>query len=94
MVELTVDPPYDGHETVICAADENYLGQPTAEVIEAATGRMPEPCDVERRSRHSRTRRPTRCSTGHPSTAGVRRRRAIRTRPDLSPIRPERPGPS
>ena len=47
LIELAIEPPYDGHETFLAAADENYLGHPTAEVIEAAAGRLPERCDLE-----------------------------------------------
>jgi nucleoside-diphosphate-sugar epimerase len=47
MVESTLAADYDGHEAFLCVADENYLGQPTAELIEAATGDLPVVCDLE-----------------------------------------------
>lgn len=47
LVELTLDPPYDGHQVFLSVADENYLGRPTTEVIEAVTGELPEPCALE-----------------------------------------------
>jgi nucleoside-diphosphate-sugar epimerase len=43
-----VDQPA-GHETVICAADENYLGRPTAEIVEAICGDLPGTCNLDGR---------------------------------------------
>ncbi len=47
MVEAALAADYDGHEAFLCVADDNYLGQPTTELIEAATGYLPETCDLE-----------------------------------------------
>ena len=44
-----VDPP-DGHETVLCVADENYLGRETAELVRAICGDLPEDCVLEGRA--------------------------------------------
>jgi nucleoside-diphosphate-sugar epimerase len=43
-----VDPP-TGHETVLCVADENYLGRETAELVEAMCGGLPEECTLDGR---------------------------------------------
>jgi nucleoside-diphosphate-sugar epimerase len=37
------------HETVLCAADENCLGPPTADIVETVCGTLPERCDVSGR---------------------------------------------
>lgn len=47
MVEAALAADHAGHETVLCAADENYLGQPTAEIVEAVCGTLPEECALE-----------------------------------------------
>lgn len=49
MVEAALAADYEGHEAFLCVADENYLGQPTMELIEAATGDLPAVCDLEGR---------------------------------------------
>lgn len=49
MVEAALGTDHGGHETVLCVADENYLGQPTAEIVEAVCGTLPERCDLEGR---------------------------------------------
>jgi UDP-glucose 4-epimerase len=46
MVEAALASDHAGHETVLCVADENYLGQPTAEIVEAVCGSLPEQCDL------------------------------------------------
>ncbi|WP_436912180.1 NAD-dependent epimerase/dehydratase family protein [Halosimplex marinum] len=47
MVEAALAADERGHEVYHCVADENYLGQPTAEIIEAVAGELPEECDLE-----------------------------------------------
>ncbi|WP_436933537.1 NAD-dependent epimerase/dehydratase family protein [Halovenus marina] len=47
MVEAALASDHDGHETVLCVADENYLGQPTTEIVEASCGTLPDDCDLE-----------------------------------------------
>lgn len=49
MVEAALATDHCGHETVCCAADENYLGQPTAELVEAICGELPDDCGIEGR---------------------------------------------
>ncbi len=49
VVEAALASDHDGHETVIAAADENYLGQPTAEIVETVCGDLPADCDLEGR---------------------------------------------
>jgi nucleoside-diphosphate-sugar epimerase len=44
MVEAADD---DGHEAYLRVADENYLGRPTTEVIEAGGGTLPHRCALE-----------------------------------------------
>ena len=46
MVEAALAADIEGHEAFLCVADENYLGHPTAELIEAAAGRLPETCEL------------------------------------------------
>lgn len=43
-----VDPP-EGYEEVLCVADENYLGQPTTEIVESICGDLPDECAIEGR---------------------------------------------
>jgi nucleoside-diphosphate-sugar epimerase len=47
MVEAALAADYDGHEAFLCVADDNYLGQPTTELIEAAAGDLPDVCELE-----------------------------------------------
>lgn len=47
MVEAALAADHDGHEVVLCVADENYLGQPTAELVEAICDDLPEECDLQ-----------------------------------------------
>ena len=47
MVEAALAADYGGHEAFLCVADENYLGYPTAELIEAAGYGLPDVCDIE-----------------------------------------------
>ncbi|WP_207590941.1 NAD-dependent epimerase/dehydratase family protein [Halomontanus rarus] len=47
MVEAALAAEYDGHDAFLCVADENYLGENTAEIIEATAGELPDPCDLE-----------------------------------------------
>lgn len=46
LIEAALAGDHSGHETVLCVADENYLGQPTAEIVEAACGELPDRCDL------------------------------------------------
>ncbi|WP_123619501.1 NAD(P)-dependent oxidoreductase [Halorubrum sp. CSM-61] len=41
------EPPIEGHEAVLVAAAENFLGRDTAATIEAVHGDLPDDCDVE-----------------------------------------------
>lgn len=50
MVEAALASDHDGHETVNCVADENYLGSPTAELVEAICGELPDDCEVSGRA--------------------------------------------
>ncbi len=47
MVEAALAADYDGHEAFLCVADENFLGYPTTELIEAAGHELPAVCDLE-----------------------------------------------
>lgn len=47
MVEAALAADHDGYETFLCVADENYLGQPTAELVEAIPGDLPERVDLD-----------------------------------------------
>ena len=47
MVEAALAADYDTHEAFLCVADENFLGYPTAELIEAAGHDLPEVCDLD-----------------------------------------------
>ena len=38
-----------GHEAVLCAADENCLGPPTADIVETVCGTLPERCELSGR---------------------------------------------
>ncbi|MUW15588.1 NAD-dependent epimerase/dehydratase family protein [Halorubrum sp. CBA1125] len=49
MVEAALASEHEGHEAVLCAADENYLGRPTAELVEAICGALPDECELEGR---------------------------------------------
>jgi nucleoside-diphosphate-sugar epimerase len=49
MVEAALASDHAGHEAVLCVADENYLGRPTREIVEAICGDLPEECDLEGR---------------------------------------------
>jgi len=40
------DPPA-GHETVLCVADENYLGRPTLDLVRAVCDQVPADCDLD-----------------------------------------------
>jgi nucleoside-diphosphate-sugar epimerase len=44
MVEAALATDIDGHERFFCVAEENSLGHPTTELIEAAAGDLPEDC--------------------------------------------------
>ena len=46
MVEAALAADREGHAAFVCAADENYLGPPTREIIEAVCGTLPERCDL------------------------------------------------
>jgi nucleoside-diphosphate-sugar epimerase len=41
------EPPVEGHEAVLVAAAENFIGRDTAATIEAAYGERPDDCDLE-----------------------------------------------
>lgn len=47
MIEASIATDHGGHEVILCAADENYLGEPTAELVEAICGALPEKCDLQ-----------------------------------------------
>ncbi|GAB3667392.1 NAD-dependent epimerase/dehydratase family protein [Halopiger thermotolerans] len=47
MVEAALAADRDGHEAFHCVADENYLGRPTAELVEAICGDLPADCTLE-----------------------------------------------
>lgn len=47
LIEAALADPPTGHETVLCVADDNYLGESTAEVVEALCGVLPDRCDLE-----------------------------------------------
>lgn len=47
MVEAALGADYDGHEAFLCVADENFLGRPTVELIEATGHDLPELCDLD-----------------------------------------------
>ncbi len=47
MAEAALSADYDGYEEFLCVADDNYLGHPTAELIEAAAGELPDVCEIE-----------------------------------------------
>ncbi|MFB6301656.1 MAG: NAD-dependent epimerase/dehydratase family protein [Haloferacaceae archaeon] len=49
MVEAALATDHGGHETVLCVADENYLGRPTREIVEAVCGDLPQKCAIEGR---------------------------------------------
>ena len=49
LIEAALSADHDGHEIVLCVADENYLGEPTAELVEAICGGLPDVCDLEGR---------------------------------------------
>ncbi len=47
LVRAVLDADTEGHEAYVGVADENYLGRPTAETIDAVFGGLPEECDLE-----------------------------------------------
>lgn len=47
LVETALASDMDGHEVVNCAADENHLGHPTVELVEAICGALPDRCDLD-----------------------------------------------
>ena len=47
LIEAAIRSDHDGHEIVHCVADENYLGEPTAEIVAAICGELPDRCDLE-----------------------------------------------
>lgn len=47
MVEAAFATDHDGHEVILCVADENYLGVPTTELVEAICDDLPEECDLQ-----------------------------------------------
>jgi UDP-glucose 4-epimerase len=46
LVEAALAADHDGHEAYLAVADDNYLGRPTAETIEAVFGDLPDDCDL------------------------------------------------
>jgi nucleoside-diphosphate-sugar epimerase len=49
LVEAVLVADTAGHEVAICAADENYLGPPTAELVESICGDLPDRTDLDGR---------------------------------------------
>lgn len=49
LVEAALGAPPEAHELVLCAADENYLGQSTTDLVEAICGGLPDECDLQGR---------------------------------------------
>lgn len=47
MVQAALAADYDGHEAFHCVADENSLGHPTAELIQATGHDLPSDCSLE-----------------------------------------------
>ncbi|WP_226480785.1 NAD-dependent epimerase/dehydratase family protein [Natrinema amylolyticum] len=47
LIEAALASDHDGHEAVLAVADENYLGRPTRELVEAVCGDLPADCDLE-----------------------------------------------
>lgn len=47
IVDAALEAEIDGHESYHAMAAENYLGRPTADVIEAVFGDLPDDCDLE-----------------------------------------------
>ncbi len=47
LIEAALSGDFEGHEVFNAFAAENYLGVPTAVALEAAWGRLPEPCHLE-----------------------------------------------
>lgn len=46
VIEAALAADHEGHEVFLCAADENYLGPPTEEIVETICGELPEKCDL------------------------------------------------
>lgn len=46
LIEAALLADRTGHEAYLAVADENYLGRPTAETVEAAFGDLPDDCDL------------------------------------------------
>lgn len=49
LVEAALADPPAGHETVLCVADENYLGCATTELVQAICGGLPKECALDGR---------------------------------------------
>lgn len=47
LVEEALSADRSGHEAYLAVADENYLGRPTAETIEAVFGDLPDDCNLD-----------------------------------------------
>ncbi|QRV16585.1 NAD(P)-dependent oxidoreductase [Haloterrigena salifodinae] len=47
MIEAALATDLEGHEEFLCVADENYLGRPTAELVETVCGPIPGAVDLE-----------------------------------------------
>ncbi|GAB3684745.1 NAD(P)-dependent oxidoreductase [Salinarchaeum chitinilyticum] len=46
-IEAGLAADHDGHAICNVAADDNYLGQPTAEIVAATCGEVPTDCDLD-----------------------------------------------
>lgn len=49
MVEAALSADHNGYEAFCCVADENALGRPTAELVEAVCGTLPDDTELEGR---------------------------------------------
>ncbi|NUC73588.1 NAD(P)-dependent oxidoreductase [Haloterrigena sp. SYSU A558-1] len=47
LIEAALAADLEGHEEFLCVADENYLGRPTAELVETVCGSIPGEVDLE-----------------------------------------------
>jgi len=46
LIEAALSAERTGHEAFLCVADENYLGPPTAELVESICGDLPAECEL------------------------------------------------
>ena len=47
LVSAAIDTDVSGHESVLCVAADNYMGEPTEDLIQKHFGYSPESCDLE-----------------------------------------------